>query len=93
MLEDERAVLEVGSFRDAIGLVRIRSRERGGGERGGWLGRVTVEVDCATKYKTKMGTRMRERERERNSALERLELELILIRYLRSFCVGERDRD
>lgn len=65
MLEDERAVLEVGSFRDAIGLVRIRSRERGGG---GWLGRVTVEVDCATKYKTKMGTRMREREGEREIA-------------------------
>lgn len=27
VLEDERAVLQVGSFRDAIGLVRIRSRE------------------------------------------------------------------
>lgn len=33
-------------------------RGRGGGG-GGWLGRVTVEVDCATKYKTKMGTSVR----------------------------------
>lgn len=31
VLEDERAVLQVGSFRDAIGLVRIRSWEREGG--------------------------------------------------------------
>lgn len=45
-----------------------------------------VEVECATKYKTK-GTREGER------ALERLKVELILIQRSRSFYVGETARN
>lgn len=59
----------------------------GGRERRG----EAVEIECATKYKTNIGTR--EREREREIVLERLEFELILIHHLRRFCVGERGRD